>query len=113
MESHSWAESAGMMRWSILVLECLFCIKLIWNVSVPYVLIARGRQSKELQHGISLMPAIEVILLAMTAMLSVLGDSFWPFQSVKWMLLVGAVAIVFSYVHLVIVGAILGQFPRG
>jgi hypothetical protein len=81
----------------------LLCLKLLWNVVVPFELASRPVGS-----GVSLMPYLEVALWFMAVAASVLASgTSWlhrPANVAVW----GLVAIVGSYVALFVIGFLLG-----
>jgi hypothetical protein len=82
---------------------CLFGLKIIWNLSLPYVLAARRTS-----QGISLMPFVEVVLLGVGVVIG-LGQTRWPAQQIG---LYGGALIVVSYIHLAVMGAVMGALFR-
>ena len=96
---------------SILAVSCmtLFCLKLLWNLSVPYVgLIRVSRGASGHDTSISLMPVLEVVFLTGWVTFAAIGiGGRWVFdwRSVS---VVGISAIVLSYLHMVVVGFVGG-----
>lgn len=91
----------------------LFLLKIMWNLLVPYEL-TRRRFREDGEPGIPLFTVLELLLLTVAVLTSALTgqqDSFHP-----WRILVyGLTAILFSYVHLVIVcvlGGWIASFYR-
>ena len=50
------------MSYFTLSVTALFALKIVWNLTIPYALAVRAREG-----GISLMPFVEVALLAIRA----------------------------------------------
>jgi Kef-type K+ transport system membrane component KefB len=89
----------------------VLALKLIWNLGVPFVLLKRLRENPESQiSGISMATVVEIALLLVAIGLSamVTGESWVnrPLAVAGW----GVTAIVFTYIHLGIIGAIGGWF---
>lgn len=87
----------------------LFCIKIIWNLGVPYVLLSRPLDTKTgRSSGISMATSVELFFLVLAVGLSALatGDT-WLHSPLK-VAFYGVLAIIGSYIHLVIVGIIGG-----
>jgi hypothetical protein len=88
----------------LVAFAALFCLKVLWNLSVPYVLVMRGQSG-----GISLMPAIEIILLLMTVAIAAYTDS--PLLGGALRIgLGGGALVVASYANLWVGGPIAGWF---
>lgn len=89
---------------------CIFCLKLAWNIGVPYELLRRKLYSKQagVSGGISLMPTIEFFCLVFGILLSAVSNGdLWlnkPFTVALW----GVILIVGSYIHLFLAGAVCG-----
>jgi hypothetical protein len=91
------------------VLAGLFCLKILWNLCVPYALALRPiKASTGATRGISLMPAVEVALLRLTAAAAALASGSTPFHSLKNVAVVGTIAVVGSYVHVMLMGMLVG-----
>lgn len=85
----------------------LLLCKLVWNASVPYVLFVRLRKAPEQRtKGISLFLALEWVLLAMAVCTSTQAEveGWGPLR----VAVIGGGAIIFSYVHLAVIGFLLG-----
>lgn len=78
-------------------------VKVLWNLMVPYVLAVRAYRSGSLK-GISLMPMVELVLLAASVGLAVPMGAAWPWSPLA-ILAIGGTIVLGSYIHLVIVGA--------
>ncbi len=90
------------------ILVGLFTLKILWNLTVPYELAFRRSKMAGQKSGVSLMPYLEiaVLLLAIaTAFFS--GGRGW-FHSPKNIAILGGLAVVASYIHLVAAGMIVG-----
>lgn len=91
------------------VLVALFALKVLWNLSIPYVLglqMLRERQTKT--KGVSLLPWVESALLLGVLFLSITTKGEGWLHRPSAILGGGIGAILFSYVHLVAVGAAFG-----
>ena len=87
----------------------LLTLKILWNLTVPYDLAWRSWRAKGRKvGGISLMPYLEVGLLVLAIGAAALSDGPSWFQSPKRIAIWGGLAIVISYVHMVIVGMTVG-----
>lgn len=89
----------------------LFALKLIWNLTVPFVLLGRLRANPDgPRSGISMASGVEVLLLLVAVGLSAISvGEYWvnrPLLIAGW----GSAAILFTYVAFYIVGAIGGWF---
>jgi hypothetical protein len=94
------------MLWLVLG---VLALKLIWNLGVPFVLLKRLRSNPESRTSrISMSTAIETVLLIIAIGLTALSTGeTWvnkPLVVAGW----GVAAIIFTYVHLGVVGAIGG-----
>lgn len=87
------------------IFACLFAVKIIDNLTVPYRLATRPTGPGGEPSGISLMPMVEVALFVIMEVLSLLG--FSPYAP-KVVAIIAIAAIVGSYAHLVVVGAVAG-----
>jgi hypothetical protein len=86
----------------------LFGMKLLWNLSVPYVGIMRVWKGAGKTVSISLMPVLEIVfLLAWAILASVVGGATWV-CNVRIVAIVGISGIVLSYVHMAVVGFLGG-----
>jgi len=97
------------MAYVIFIVAAAFLMKILWNFAVPYILAVRSlRAGADEFSRVSLMPYLELGLLAIAAVLSLLDHgSPWPW-GVGMTALVGGALVVASYVHLVVAGAIAG-----
>ena len=87
-------------------------LKVLWNVAVPYVLVVRGYKSRAAQSkGISLMPLLDVVLMAACVTLAFGAGAAWPFGA-KEVLVAGIAILLGSYVHLFVAGAIASWIAR-
>lgn len=88
----------------------IFCLKIIWNLGVPYELLRRRfyKSPKKQGGGISMMIFVEIFLLVVAIVLSAIaqGDSWM--HSPKKVALWGGIALVGSYVHLLVAGMFCG-----
>lgn len=89
----------------------LFCMKVSWNLLVPYLLAVRSYTGKSESAGISLVPMLEIALLLVAVGASALMDRAWPLDP-GGVALLGATAIVASYGHLLLAGMISGWLAR-
>jgi ABC-type Na+ efflux pump permease subunit len=92
-----------------LALIVMVVLKIGWNFAVPYMLAWRQWQSADRRSGaISMTTFLEIGLLcalvAVTAMGGQLLSEWGPAKVATW----GTILIVASYVHLAIVGILLG-----
>jgi hypothetical protein len=92
--------------WMVII---LFACKLLWNVSVPYVLglqLLKGNGTRT--RGVSLVPWVEGLLLVAIGFLSAgtVGEG-WLYRPF-WVLSVGLVGVAISYIHLFVIGAVFG-----
>ncbi len=91
------------------ILLGLFGLKLLWNLTIPYELAWRGlRCAGQKSSGITIMPFVEIGLWMLTIGAAALSDGRNWLQSPKNVAVWGGLAIVISYVHLVIAGMIAG-----
>lgn len=113
VERDSWIEDDRVMiniLFSVVVV--VFLLKILWNLLVPCILFVRSVQGGNADGGISLMPAVEILLLAVLVTLSfVAGRSLW-LSSASCVALGGGIAIIGSYVHMVTVGAGVGWLAQ-
>jgi hypothetical protein len=92
------------MRYISIVVAALFAIKILWNLAVPYSLFLERNS----EHGISLMPGVEVLLLAALGILSCFdGGSLWSWTTGET-LLIGSAIIAAAYAHMYVAGILLG-----
>jgi hypothetical protein len=92
------------MRYISIAVAALFAIKILWTLAVPYSLALR----KHPERGISLMPGIDVILLAVLVILSCFaGGSLWSWTTSKT-LLIGLAIIATAHAHVYVAGILLG-----
>ena len=97
------------MIWLVYGFGALLCLKVLWNLSVPYELHRRALGTAPIspKAGISMMPGVEVVLLAaVVASAAIDGDDgrYRP-----WVLGVfGALAVAGSYLHLLLASILLG-----
>jgi hypothetical protein len=92
----------------LLILEGLFCLKIVWNLLTPYVLAMRTlRTDAKRTKGISLAPGVEIALFVLALAISCVVDGS-PFQKPKSIALWGIAMIVASYAHFVVGGAVAG-----
>ena len=85
------------------VLTALFGLKICVNLVIPYGLAWSAWKGRK-QGGISLMPYLEIGLL----LLAIIASAFSRGQIAKNVAIWGGLAIVISYVHLLIAGMICG-----
>jgi len=95
-----------MMKSLFTVTAALFGAKVIWNLMVPYVLAIR-RARYDRKAGISVSPAIEWVLLAVTVGLSWAGSFSRPLNPLA-VSAFGAAACLASYLHFVVAGWLVG-----
>lgn len=91
----------------------LFLAKVAFNLAVPYVLLRRlrGLSGKPEQRtgGISLMPAVELVLFAALVAVSALIDEDGFFYGGGSVAMFGGACIAVSYLHLAVVGFVGGR----
>jgi len=86
----------------------LFCMKILWNLVVPYALAVRAYKERDVpSKGVSLMPMVDVVLLAACVALAFITRATWPW-SPGGVLILGGGALIGSYLHLILVGGIAG-----
>ena len=86
----------------------LFGLKLVWNVGVPIELVLRQLKTPVKSGGISIMPAVEVVLLLLLTLLSAVSTGEGWIHSPKRVMVWGACAILASYALAYLVGMLLG-----
>lgn len=87
----------------------LLALKILWNLTVPYDLAWKAWRARgQKVGGISLMPYLEVGLLALAIGVAALSNGPGWFESPKKVAIWGGSAIVISYVHMVVVGMTAG-----
>jgi hypothetical protein len=92
-----------------LIVIALLVLKIGWNFFTPYVLGLRAlRANDEKKSGISMAPAVEIVLL-----LAAWGGAFLVPEPLRWLsprsVILWGMALVFtSYLHLVVAGALVG-----
>ena len=87
----------------------LLAAKIIWNLTIPYDLAWRTWKAKDQKvGGISLMPYFEFVLLLLAIGAAALSNGHNWFQNPKQVIILGGLAIIISYVHLVVVSMIAG-----
>jgi len=87
----------------------LFAMKILWNLIIPYDMACRKLNSKGRKiGGVSLMPYLEcgLLLLAIGAAALCTGQNW--FKSPINVAIMGALAIIISYVHMIFVGMVAG-----
>jgi hypothetical protein len=74
------SDDCAMTGWAFIVVVALFCLKILWNLAVPYVLAGLPiREDTGRTQRISLMPYLELVLLVVAIIVSwTIGDSSWP-----------------------------------
>jgi Flp pilus assembly pilin Flp len=83
-------------------------MKILWNLTVPYTTVARiSSPERSDARGTSLMPLIEIGLLAVAVALFIPGTHHWPWTPTG-IAAVGGAVVVGSYVHLAVVGGVVG-----
>jgi hypothetical protein len=95
---------------AFVVVLVLLGLKVVWNLGVPYLLIAaaaRAEVSGARVGGVSLMPYAEVGLLALAVVLAWGLGRAWPL-SAGGVATYGAAAIAASYAHIFVGSAIAG-----
>jgi hypothetical protein len=101
-----------MTRVVFFVLAGLFCLKILWNLTVPYMIARRSFRSEGSKpKGVTLMPIVEVVLLGASVALAVPMRADWPL-SPRGVLSWGALILVGSYIHLFVVGSIAGWIAQ-
>ena len=101
----SVSAKSAMIDVPFFILACLFVVKIVDNLTVPYRLAMRPTGPRGESTGISLMSMVEVALFVGIEVLSLLG--FSPYEP-RAVALVAITAIVGSYVHLVVAGVAAG-----
>jgi hypothetical protein len=97
------------MNLMLFILLEIFSLKILWNLIVPHELAWRGYKSdKNKSSGLSLMPYLEIGLLLLVVLISAIAGKSDKLFNPKGLAVWGCVAIVVSYVHLVIAGMIVG-----
>jgi hypothetical protein len=87
------------------IVAVLFCLKILWNFSVPYVLV-----NAPAGRGISLLPVVELVLLG----IGVTVAAFEPWHyGTRRVVLWGLGLTVGSYLHMLIAGFLVGWLTRG
>ena len=113
--AYDGADRPVIERIALVLVSGLFGLKMAWNLAVPYVLTVRSMRTPsgndEQSKGISLMPAVEFILLAVGVILSWAGDCDWPCNA-GGVALYGGAIVVGSYIHLVAASALAGWVVR-
>jgi hypothetical protein len=90
-------------------LEVLFCLKIGWNLLIPYELAWRTLKANAyLNKGISIAPWFEFILLALAVAWAFIAGGAPSFQSPKRIAMWGVAMIIASYVHFFVGGALAG-----
>ena len=96
------------MTGMLFFLEALFCLKIGWNLLIPYILAYRTLKSDAyLDRGISIAPWFEFVLLVVSVAVASITAGTSLFQSPKRLAMWGIVMILGSYVHFA-VGGFLG-----
>jgi hypothetical protein len=90
-------------------LAAIFCLKIVWNLGVPYELLRRRLKADTgAVQGISLAPALETAVLILIVVLSAVstGDSWIETTSnvVTW----GLILVAGSYLHLLLASFLVG-----
>jgi hypothetical protein len=91
------------------IFVCLFGLKILWNLIVPYELARRAwKGAGPRTSGISIMPLLEISLLLLA-----IGAAAWSggggwFHSPKDVALWGGLVVIISYVHLLIASRVAG-----
>ena len=95
----------------IWILLALLGLKLIWNLGVPFVLLKRlWADPKEPPSGISMSTLVEVALLVLATIAAALSGGSGYLSQPLFILLWGSIAIVVTYIHIAVVGALGGWF---
>jgi hypothetical protein len=93
------------MSYVTLIVVALFIMKLLWNLTVPYVLAVRLWRTKTVDKvSTSFMTFIELTLLGIIAILSLFDNGSPLSWTIGTTLLVGGGLIAGSYVHFVVAG---------
>jgi hypothetical protein len=107
------ADPQAMTNLLLETIAIVFLLKIVWNLSIPYVLWVRSARSKNSDRGsISLMPSVEIVLLIAMVALSLRAHDLPWHWSTGCIALCGGILMVGSYLHLVVAGAIAGRFVR-
>ena len=87
----------------------LLLAKVAWNLCLPYVFLWRIKRS-DVSYGssISIMPGIECLLILVLLALQLPGTS----RGLTAVLVYGLGAIVGSYIHLIVAGAVCGVIAK-
>jgi hypothetical protein len=97
-----------MIAITIHILLVLFCVKLLWNIGVPYWLAFGKSMRPPTTNGVSLMPAIEVTLFAMLVGLAFYDGSLYLGMTPLRFAILCTALLVGSYLHLMLAGALTG-----
>lgn len=98
-----------MITFALYVLLGLFALKILWNLTLPYKMAAMlSKCAGQRTSTVTFMTFVEIVLLLLAIGTAALSDGKNWLHSPKNIAVWGGVAIVISYVHLVIMGMILG-----
>jgi hypothetical protein len=95
------------VTWAFFIAAGLFCLKILWNVSLPYAL-ARRLTRTGTDQGVSLMPGLEIALLAAAVVFTALAGPGRPL-SAGGAAVIGVATMLASYGHLIVVGRLLAR----
>ena len=95
------------MSGGAIIVATLFGAKILWNLGLPYVLVARSWRASGRQ-GISVVPIVELVLLGAAFVLDWANVFVWPWGPGR-LLVIGAAMIAGCYVHACVV---LGIWTR-
>ena len=98
-----------MINIALYLVTTLFVLKVLWNLTLPYVLAwRRYRGPGRANSGISLIPYLEIVLLIIATCVAALSHGpGWlhrPGRVAIW----GGAVILLSYVHLAVAGVAAG-----
>lgn len=113
MYTEALASAYDRMNWLCYVCSTLLGLKILWNLSVPYDLHWRavGRSSRPASAGISMMPLVDVVLLAAAVGSAVIGGDDERCRPLAVGVL-GMLAVAGSYLHLLLASMLLGWLRR-
>ena len=101
---------SSLLGLGFLAVAIAFMFKIGWNIAVPYLMAWELLRSNRTEHqGVSLMPAVEILLLATLVLIrSIAGDGDTCPASPLSILGSGAILILASYLHFLVAGMFCG-----
>ena|SRR5882724_10625104 len=102
-----------MIELILVVTMAILLLKIVWNLSIPYILFIRSINNRAMNRGgISLMPLVDITLIVIIITLSFIAqNSSWPW-SAGCIAFGCGISTMGSYLHLVVAGAIMGCVAR-